>query len=109
MKNMDQESAYARAKEKVQRLRGFYKHLAVYLIVNGFIYGLHIIRNFDIEVLNLDIRVIIPQGIWLYWGIGLVIHAISVFGFRRLFSKNWEENKINQYMEDEERRNNSKL
>ena len=109
MKNINQDSSYARAKQKVKKLRGFYKHLAIYLIVNGFVYGLKIIKNFNMEVSNIEIWVIIPKGMWFYWGIGLVIHAISVFGFLHLFSKNWEENKINKYMEEEERRNNSKL
>jgi hypothetical protein len=108
MKNLEQESAYERAKEKVDKLRGFYKHLAVYLIVNGFLYGRKIINSFDLEFSIAEVLVIIPKGIWFYWGIGLVFHAIFVFGFPYLFSKNWEENKINEYMEEEERRNKSK-
>lgn len=39
--------------------------------------------------------------VWLYWGIGLVVHAFSVFGLPFIFGKNWEENKIQQFMEEE--------
>jgi hypothetical protein len=110
MKNLDQDDkAYTRARHKVEKIKGFYKHLAVYLIVNTFIYGLKFVRNQNFDV---SITVIWPNinfgGLWLYWGIGVAFHGLSVFGCIYLFGKKWEQDKIKQFMEEEERSANSK-
>jgi len=34
-----------------------------------------------------------------FWGIGLAFHAYGVFGKHLLFSKDWEERKIKEFME----------
>ena len=39
--------------------------------------------------------------LWLLWGIGLALHAFSVFGLPFLLGKNWEEEKIKSFMDDE--------
>jgi hypothetical protein len=36
-----------------------------------------------------------------FWGIGLLVHAFSVFLPTALLGKNWEEQKIKQLMEQE--------
>jgi hypothetical protein len=48
-----------------------------------------------------------PWFLWAAfgWGIGLVFHAIKVFGLSPFFGKNWEERKIKEYMEEDEPRN----
>ncbi len=46
-------------------------------------------------------------GIWLFWGIGLAFHAFSVFGTDYFFGKNWEENKIKKFMDEDEQNVNS--
>jgi len=35
----------------------------------------------------------------LFWGIGLVAHGLSVFGKNLFFSSNWEEKKIQEFMD----------
>ena len=35
-------------------------------------------------------------------GIGLAFHAFAVFGTDYFFGKNWEENKIQKFMDKEE-------
>jgi hypothetical protein len=35
---------------------------------------------------------------FFWWGVGLVIHGISVLIAPIIFSKNWEERKIKKYM-----------
>jgi len=109
MKNLNQNETYSRAKRRVERIKRFYKHLAAYIIVNAFIFGIKIIKHvthgesFTDAVFDYNY-----YGLWFYWGIGLAFHAFAVFGPDHLFGKNWEENKIKQFMEEEEQKFNSK-
>ena len=108
MKNFNQYDAYSRAKHKVDRIRGFYKHLTAYIIVNSLIYGINIIKNLNFgdsfSEIWFDINF---YGLWFFWGIGLACHAFSVFGTDHLFGKNWEENKIKKFMEEDEHNANA--
>lgn len=84
--------AYERAKKRVEELRGFYGHLIAFIVVNVFL----AIINF----------IFTPSFWWflfvtLFWGIGLVSHALSIFMKRGVLSKEWEERKIKEYMEKE--------
>ncbi|RUA12058.1 MAG: hypothetical protein DSY82_02235 [Flavobacteriia bacterium] len=84
---------YLRAKKHVKEVKGFYIHLAVYLLVNAYIF-FNSMRHMHFE----DI------GFWMFspgffWGIGLIFHAYGVFGKNLLFSKEWEERKIREFME----------
>ena len=90
------------AYRKVRRIKGFYSHLKVYIIVNiiiiisnlnnGFIGNRIEIRGFrDWEVYSTT----------FYWGIALAIHAFTVFGPDIFFNKDWEDRKIQKYMEKE--------
>lgn len=109
MENLNQNDAYSRARHKVDRIKGFYKHLAAYIIINSIILGIKIIKNFNIGDTNFDLWIDINfYGTWLFWGIGLAFHAFSVFGSDYFFGKNWEENKIKQMMEEDEQNINSK-
>lgn len=102
----DKERAYLKAKSRVEKLRKFYTHLTVYIVINGAIYVFKILRNLrrgeSFEEAFFDFSI---SGIWLLWGIGLAIHAFAVFGLPLIIGDNWEEEKIKQYM-DEEKNNN---
>ena len=41
---------------------------------------------------------------WLFWGIGIFFHWLSVFGFKNLLGSSWEENKIRELMKQEDER-----
>lgn len=90
-----EDERYDRAKKRVEELKGFYSHLAVYIIIITF---LAVVNFFT------------TPGFWwflfvaFFWGIGLVAHAWSVFSRRSLFSREWEERKIREYMEEEEKK-----
>ncbi|WP_332448591.1 2TM domain-containing protein [Methanoculleus sp.] len=50
-----------------------------------------------------------PNSLWFYWvtffwGIAVVLHGISVYVEGRIFGRAWEERKIREIMEREERR-----
>ena len=103
MKTFNQDDAYSRAQYKVNKIKRFYKHLAAYIIVNLFIQGIKIFKNFNFGDSFSDLWIDINfHGLWLIWGIGLAFHAFAVFGTDYFFGKNWEENKIQKLMDKEE-------
>ena len=95
----EQDEKYQRAKKRVRELKDFYTHLIVYAGVNVMLF-----------VINL---VTAPGAWWFYWvtifwGIGILWHAISTFGTSKFESKSWEERKIKGEMEKEERQSQQK-
>ncbi len=92
------EEAYLRAKKKVDALIGFYWHFAVYVVVNVFLI-LVIALNSNEGFLGFG-----PYATALFWGIGLVFHFLGVFGPDFLFGKDWEQRKLQEFM-DKERKN----
>lgn len=83
---------YQKAKKQVQEVKGFYSHLASYIVV-----------MIVIVYINLKYTPEILWFIWsmLGWGIGLFFHAMKVFNFFPFFNKDWESRKIKQFMEEE--------
>lgn len=92
--NSEYES-YQKARKKVKEIKGFYIHLLCYLLV-----------VFLLVYLNLNYS---PKQLWFIyplvgWGVGLLGHAAGVFGADMLFSRNWEERKLKEYMKEENRK-----
>ena len=89
---MDDQERYQRARARVRELKGFYSHLMSYLLVNG---GL------------LFINAVTSPGHWwfywvtIFWGIGLIAHAVQVFGAGGFFGRDWEERKIREIIDKE--------
>jgi hypothetical protein len=86
---MEEEESYKRAKKRVDELREFYEHLIAYLVVNIMLIIINLVTS--------------PDTLWFYWvtvfwGIGVICHAISVYG---KLGKNWEDKKIKKIMEKE--------
>ena len=78
---------YEAARRYVRARRGLREHAATYLIVNGLLFLLDLVTG---------------SGWWFYWplfgwGIGLALHATSVFGGWADGSA--EEREIRRYME----------
>lgn len=88
------------AYRKVKRIKGFYSHLKVYIIINIIIIvsslnRIYIGNHFEIRGLqNWEI-----YSTAFYWGIALVIHAFTVFGPDLFFNNDWEQKKIREYMD----------
>tara|TARA_R100000988_G_scaffold37168_1_gene18662 strand:+ start:1429 stop:2757 length:1329 start_codon:yes stop_codon:yes gene_type:complete len=81
-----------RAKEYVEKLKGFYVHLTIYCIfVPVFIW------------LNFKSNAGFPWAIFpiVGWGFGVIGHASETFGWNPFFNKNWEEKKIREFMEED--------
>ena len=88
------EEAYIRAKKRVDSLKGFYWHLAVYVVVNLF---LIILIGSSVGYDNFG-----PYATAFFWGIGLAFHFLGVFGPDYIFGRDWEEQKIREYMEKDQ-------
>lgn len=89
---MDEQTRYQEAKKRVEEIKSFYFHLISYLLVNGALIVINLLTS--------------PDYLWFIWpiigwGVGLIIHAVSVFsGF---WGKAWEERKIKEFMEKDRR------
>lgn len=89
------EDRYLRAQKRVKQIKGFYWHLFWYAVVNIFIL-VSIYRGLGNKENFLQFG---HFSTAFFWGIGLAAHWASVFGRNLIFSKNWEERKIKQFMD----------
>lgn len=89
------EIKYQQALKRVKRIKGFYTHLMVYIVINTAL----IIANTSNS----------SENFWrwqtfntvFFWGIGLAAHGLSVFMPGIIMGKDWEERKIKELMEKE--------
>jgi two-component system LytT family sensor kinase len=87
----DKDKAYERAQKRVKDLKSFYGNLTSYCIIIPFLIIINLMTS--------------PEEIWFYypmlgWGIGIVAHGMSVFAV----GKKWEEKKIKQILEKQNKR-----
>jgi hypothetical protein len=95
------------AYQKVKRIKGFYSHLKIYIIVNIFLIISSLNRDFIGSKFELNgLLDLHTYSTALYWGIALAIHAFTVFGPDWFFNGDWEQKKIQKYMEREGRNKN---
>ncbi|KQC28724.1 2TM domain-containing protein [Flagellimonas eckloniae] len=85
------ELRYKRAKERVAALKSFYSNLAAYCIV------IPILAYLNFRTTSFP-WVVFPA---LGWGIGLIGHWFCTIGYNPILGKNWEEQKIREYMESD--------
>ena len=91
-----EEERYLRAQKRVKEIKGFYNHLFWYVVINIMIV-LIVVATYDWDfkqIFNFN-----AYSTALFWGIGILFHAIGVFGKGFAFSKKWEERKIKEYMD----------
>lgn len=97
--NLHQESGisneeYYLAYKRVKRIKGFYVHMIVYVLVNSYLIFNQCFENNSFEQL-FELH---TYSTAFFWGIGLVAHGLSVFGREVFFGNDWEENKIKEIM-----------
>ena len=97
-----EEIKYQEAQKQVKKIKGFYTHLIVFILVNIYV----IIKKTQ----NIDEGETIWHAFKLafFWGIGLVFHGLKTFDLIPFFGKNWEERKIKEIM-DKEKNQDSKF
>ncbi len=94
--------AYEMALKKVKKIKGFYIHLTVYVIVNTFI----IISTINKSAIGNEIFFKWETfSTAFFWGIGLLAHAFSVFAPSFILGDKWEERKIQELMDKDKKSN----
>lgn len=96
MENYD-EIKYQEAAKRVKKIKGFYTHLTVYIVVNTMIIIVNV-QNLDVGESFFKFKTFSTA---LFWGIGLAAHGLSVFLPSLIMGKDWEEKKIKELMEKE--------
>jgi hypothetical protein len=90
--NFTEEQRYYKAQKRVKEIKGFYSHFAIYCLVISILIFVNLMFS--------------PHFHWFWfsalgWGTGLFFHWLKTFGFGLLgLGKDWEEKKINQYMNE---------
>lgn len=90
--DISENNAYFRAKQRVKDIKEFYGNLLSYCLVIPFLIFINYQTYWEF------------QWFWFPmagWGLGLAIHGFSVFGY----GANWEERKIQEFMEKDQQRN----
>ena len=85
---------YIRAVERVEEIKGFYSSLIAYCLVIPFLIYINLTY--------------VPQFHWFWfpimgWGIGLVFSGFKAFAYNPFLGKNWEERKIQEYMNEDKK------
>ncbi len=76
--------------EYVRDIKGFYSHLAVYVIVTAVMAATNLYMGTD------NLWFIWPM---LGWGLGVASHGLAVFEVLSLFGVDWEKRQIKQRMQ----------
>lgn len=102
----EQDDKYARAKKRVQALKGFYTHVFIYLTIN-ILLQLFYAGVFDHGTFTKHFPYWVRFTTPFFWGLSLAGHGIWVFygGFMQNIFKKWEERKINEILEKQEHQN----
>ena len=85
-----------KAESRVKAFRGFYLNVISFVAVNILLFIVNIVTS--------------PNSLWFYWvtifwGIGLLFHAIDTFTMRNKYlGDEWEEKKINEIMEKDKKK-----
>ncbi len=83
-----QQYRYQRAKEQVDKIKGFYIHASIYAIFCLVFIWLNLQSSY------------FPWAIFPIagWGLGVLGHASDTFEFNLFFGKDWEKRKIEEIM-----------
>lgn len=92
-----------KAENKVKKLKGFYFHLFLYLVVN--------LAWFLVLLFSNHVSSYYEYGFWgmgyghvstaVIWGVVLVIHYVLISGINVTFSKKWEQRKIQEFLNND--------
>lgn len=103
MKNNIENTTYKEAENNVKRIKNFYNHLQIFVIMMLvlLLFSDMIISFFEARISNpnsinwIKTNIWVNSGLWLF---GLIIHGIYVFKFKANFIDKWEQKKMNELM-----------
>lgn len=102
MNNYIEQERYERAAKRVKKIKGFYTHAAVYVVINIMIVIINIQNLKEGESYFKHENFLTA----FFWGIGLLAHGLSTFMPDFIMGKDWEERKIKELMEKEKNNQN---
>ncbi len=87
-----EEERYYKIQKKVIEIRKFYEHLTVYVLCNAIVIVVNLMTSpgFLYFIFSL-----------LGWGIAIVLHGLKAFDYAPFFNKEWEDQKIKEFMDKE--------
>ncbi len=82
-------AAYEHARSRVQALRRFYRHLTIYAVVNTGLVAINLLSS--------------SGRLWFFWpmggwGLGLLVHGVTLWSGSFWLGREWEERKIAQLL-----------
>ena len=95
--DISSDEQYNMAYKRVKRIKGFYIHAFVYVLVNTFI----LISIFSSS--SVTDKVFWERQTWntfFLWGIGVLTHGLSIFGKYLFFGSDWKHRKIQEFMDE---------
>jgi hypothetical protein len=97
METENRDNKYFKAKKHVAEIKKFYSSLMFYVIFIAMLAGINYYTN--------ELRH--PWFLWAAfgWGIGIFFQALKTFRWSPFLNKNWEERKMKEFMEAEEKNN----
>lgn len=93
----EQENRYLKAKERVEQVKKFYTGLIFYLLFIGFLAYLNYYNN--------QWRYMWFLWVAFGWGIGVFFQAAKAFRWNPFLGKDWEDRKLKEFLEEEEKKN----
>ena len=103
-RDYSQEELFLKAEKKVKELKGFYTHLFLYIIII-LIWAVVLLVVKDVPSYSQYGLFGMGYGILatvVFWGIGIFFHWLGVFGKNISFSKDWENRKIQEFLDKDE-------
>ena len=95
--NTQDEIKYQEALKRVKKIKGFYTHAIVYVIINVMIVIINI-QSLNEGETYFQFKNFMTA---FFWGIGLLAHGLSVFVPNWIMGQYWEDRKIKEFMEKE--------
>ena len=90
------------AQKRVAEIKGFFRHLKIFLIINGLLFVLKkgwlasfLPEWFPEEAYYFDW---VDLNI-LIWGLILLVHGLTLYRHKLTFLKKWEDRQIQKYMD----------
>lgn len=96
-----EDAKYYEALKRVKKIKGFYTHAFVYLVINLVIVIINV-QDLEVGESYFKLENFITA---FFWGIGLLAHGLSVFLPGMILGSNWEERKIQELMEKDKKHN----
>jgi uncharacterized membrane protein len=95
--HMSNKTPYDMAKYKVEQIKRFYIHFMLFLIATI----IYVAKTYFGAPLNFSPFNLLSQTVMLIWAFIIVVKAVKTYSSQLFFGKQWEEKKMQKFMQDE--------